>query len=320
MQPNTAFVRLPKEFWANIRTISQEVGYTRRQKGGAGPIKVPTLTEMVAALESINLTAKHLVGSGAKPTKMGKQVIEYFEYRADTLNRIVKPHLMNAEQAVNEFNKLQTTLTVTNTVPMNKRSGQKKNPAYFTGIINMLIESHLKGLPCNYNPQELTTVTRDKTPFRTLARRIDGAFPGPVDPLAVWEIKEYYYTTTFGSRVADGVYETLLDGMELEELDAALRELSKVEHRAAHIQHLLMVDAHYTWWIKGRSYLCRIIDMLHMGYVDEVLFGKEVINRLPLIVNDWAKAYHQRNADGPNTVRHTDCSLGQRSRSTASYR
>lgn len=32
------------------------------------------------------------------------------------------------------------------------------------------------------------------------------------------EIKEYYYTTTFGSRVAGGVYETLLDGMELDEL------------------------------------------------------------------------------------------------------
>jgi hypothetical protein len=39
--------------------------------------------------------------------------------------------------------------------------------------------------------------------------------PGTVNPIAIWEIKEYYYTTTFGSRVADGVYETLLDGMEL---------------------------------------------------------------------------------------------------------
>jgi len=111
---------------------------------------------------------------------------------------------------------------------MNKQSQEKKKPAYFTGINNMLIESNLEGLPCNYNPQELTTATRNQAPFRTLARRIDGAFPGPVDPLAVWEIKEYYYTTTFGSRVADGVYETLLDGMELEELDAALRELSKL--------------------------------------------------------------------------------------------
>ena len=52
-----------------------------------------------------------------------------------------------------------------------------------------------------------------------------------MDPLAVWEIKEYYYTTTFGSRVADGVYETLLDGMELRELAVALRNLSATGER-----------------------------------------------------------------------------------------
>jgi hypothetical protein len=177
---------------------------------------------------------------------------------------------------------------------MNKQSKEKKKPAYFTGIINMLIDANLRGLPCNYNPQELTTVTRKREPFRTLARRVDGAFPGPVDPLAVWEIKEYYYTTTFGSRVADGVYETLLDGMELEELDTALRELATLEDKPMHIQHLLMVDAHFTWWIKGRSYLCRIIDMLHMGYVDEVLFGEEVVTRMPKIASGWAKEYKAR--------------------------
>ena len=267
-------------------------------KGQPGPIKVPTLAEAAAALESINLTAKHLVGQDAKPTDLGKKVIGYYEYRADTLNGVVEPLLMNAEQATELFSELQSKLDTKGVVPMNRQSAEKKNPAYFTGMINMLIEANLKGLPCNYNPQELTTVTRNKTPFRTLARRIDGAFPGPVDPLAVWEIKEYYYTTTFGSRVADGVYETLLDGMELEELDAALRELSKVDDRATHIQHLLMVDAHYTWWIKGRSYLCRIIDMLHMGYVDEVLFGKEIVTRLPVIVKAWVKAYRERGTVG----------------------
>ena len=97
---------------------------------------------------------------------------------------------------------------------------------------------------------------------------MDGAFPGTINPIAVWEIKEYYYTTTFGSRVADGVYESLLDGMELEEL---------LEHEQIEVKHYLMVDDYFTWWDCGRSYLCRIIDMLHMGYVDEVLFGNEVI-------------------------------------------
>jgi len=55
------------------------------------------------------------------------------------------------------------------------------------------------------------------------------------------------------------VYESLFDGMELEELR---------EH-SIRCQTLLMVDAYDTWWNMGRSYLCRIVDMLHMGYVDE---------------------------------------------------
>jgi hypothetical protein len=300
MLPNSDFVGLPKAFWANIRTISQEVGYTikpTRQKGvtgQAGPIKVPSELEIKSALESINLTAKHLIGNNGRATSLGKQVGAYYEYRADLLNRVVEPLLMDATRAEQLYFKLQTELKSGATVPMNKESKEKKKPAYFTGIINMLIDSSIEDLPCNYNPQELTTVTRNREPFRTLARRIDGAFPGPVDPLAVWEIKEYYYTTTFGSRVADGVYETLLDGMELEELDDALRELATLADRPTHIQHLLMVDAHYTWWIKGRSYLCRIVDMLNMGYVDEVLFGEEVATRLPEIARDWVEVYRTR--------------------------
>lgn len=302
MRPKRAFIGLPKQFWANVRTISQAVGYTVKQKrqagikGQAGPIKVPTLAEIKSSLESIGLNSRHLLLGTDKATDLGKQVLDYYEYRADVLNRVVEPLLMHGEQARLLFEELQRTLHAAAPVPMNKQSGAMKRPAYFTGIINMLIHANIGQVPCNFNPQELTTVTRNKEPFRTLARRVDGAFPGPVDPIAVWEIKEYYYTTTFGSRVADGVYETLLDGMELEELDAALRELGKLKHRIPHIEHLLMVDAHFTWWVKGRSYLCRIIDMLHMGYVDEVLFGKEVVSRLPKIAKAWARKHHRSGA------------------------
>lgn len=66
--------------------------------------------------------------------------------------------------------------------------------------------------------------------------------------------------------------------MELEEL----RTNEKID-----VKHYLMVDDHFTWWDCGRSYLCRIIDMLHMRYVDEVLFGREVVERLPEIVKQW---------------------------------
>jgi len=55
-----------------------------------------------------------------------------------------------------------------------------------------------------------------------------------------------------------------------------------------------MLDSHYTWWECGRSYLCRVIDMLHMGYVDEVLFGKEIVDRLPAIVDEWLQILKDR--------------------------
>jgi hypothetical protein len=170
-------------------------------------------------------------------------------------------------------------------LPMNKQKGEKKKPAFLTGIVNMLVEASAKGIPVDYDPRQLTTVTHNNAPLRTLSRRVDGAFPTAVNPIAIWEIKEYYHTTSFGSRIADGVYETQLDGIELEELE-------RVEKFP--IEHLLVVDAHRTWWKDGKSYLCRIIDMLHMGLVDEVLFGREVVERMPEIVAHWVEQYHER--------------------------
>ncbi len=35
--------------------------------------------------------------------------------------------------------------------------------------------------------------------------------------------------------------------------------------------------------------------MLHMGYVDEVLVGTEVLERIPALVGEWVKAYEARS-------------------------
>ena len=64
-----------------------------------------------------------------------------------------------------------------------------------------------------------------------------------------------------------------------------LEELRRVER--VHVRHYLMADAKFTWWDCGKSYLCRLIDMLHMGYVDEILFGKEVLEGVPRLAKEW---------------------------------
>lgn len=275
MKANNEFLNLPKSFWAAIRTIGQACGYTER---GTGQIKIPKIEEIEKAFESLSLDKTKLRNNSGNLSEYASQIISYCAYRANVLNTFVEPRLMDVKRAKAEFERLKRKLKPKCPLPMNKQKGKKKSPNYFTGIINMLVETGTDGLPCEYDPRVLTTVTKNGLPVRTLARRIDGAFPSVVNPIAVWEIKEYYYTTTFGSRVADGVYETLLDGMELEELH---------RNENCHVLHYLMVDAYYTWWDCGRSYLCRIIDMLNMGYVDEVFFGYEVIEALPAAIAGW---------------------------------
>jgi hypothetical protein len=293
MKPNAVFLNQPRSFWAYVRSISQAVGYTLR---GEARVKVPTIEEMSEALNSLGLDGARLLRPNG-PTTLAQTLHAYFECRARTLNTFVEPRLMDKDKACALFKKLKARLSPKIPIPMNKQRGEKKTPAFLTAIVNMLIEANAKGFNCDYDPRVLTTMTRGGEPLRTLSRRVDGAFPCAVNPIAVWEIKEYYYTTTFGSRVADGVYETLVDGMELDELRA---------NEGVNVLHYLMVDDHYTWWDCGRSYLCRVVDMLHMGYVDEVLFGAEVVERLPALVRDWVRLARKRREPASAGVRPKD--------------
>jgi len=283
LKADSRFLCQSKEFWANVRTISQEVGYTKR---GHGTILIPTIKQIRKAFTRLSLSVNHIVNDEGQLTKFGVMLLDYFIFRADLLDNTVKHHLMSKDAAEALFLELRKQLKPKCLLPMNKQKGEKRNHAFLTGLVNMLIDKHIGNAPCDYDPRSLTTLTHNAMPLRTLSRRVDGAFPAVVNPIAIWEIKEYYYTTTFGSRVADGVYETLLDGHELEELEMASNQK---------VYHLLIVDDYFTWWKCGRSYLCRIIDMLHMGYLDEVLFGREVVVRLPVLAKEWVNEFERRS-------------------------
>ncbi|EPY8514224.1 DUF7687 domain-containing protein [Pseudomonas aeruginosa] len=282
MKADIRFLSQTREFWANVRTISQEVGYTDR---ASKTILIPNRQQLHHAFNKLDLSLAHIEDPYGNLTQFGNVLIDYFTYRSEILNNFVRGNLMNKEQAEEAFNQLYDQLQPNCPLPFNKQKAEKKNYAFLTGMVNMLVEANIGAHSCDYDPRSLTTVTYDRMPLRTLSRRVDGAFPAVINPIAIWEIKEYYYTTTFGSRVADGVYESLLDGMELTELEQA-------GHQRVH--HMLVVDDYFTWWECGRSYLCRIIDMLHMGYIDEVIFGREVLYRLPVLVREWRQQLEAR--------------------------
>lgn len=281
MKPDNRFNGLDLEFWANIKLLNQRLGYAER-KSRANPnpsFVIPTKRQIIEVFKSEGLNVTRLVKDGSF-TRFGDLVVEYMLFRGVLLKDEVEPNLMNKDQARHLFHSKKDELKPTCPLPLNKQTGTKKDYAFLTGLVNMLIEANKGSFNCDYDPRELTAITVDDFPVRTLSRRVDGAFPSIKDPKAIWEIKEYYYTTTFGSRVADGVYETQLDGWELSEAK---------ENLGREIKHYLVVDDYYTWWTCGRSYLCRLIDSMHMGLVTEVIFGKEVIDRIPILVKEWTE-------------------------------
>lgn len=283
MKANPQFGKQHSEFWANVRTISEQCGYvTRASRKRPRSVKVHGVADMAAAMQKSGLGADHIIDPQLnEPTELARKLEAYFAYRADVLVNQVRPNLLCKQCARRMFNQLQNHFGSAKPVPFNKQSGAKKQPLFLTGIVNLIVESQVGDRPCDYDPSGLTSFTQAGAPVKTLSRRHDGAFPRKNDPIAIWEVKEYYYTTTFGSKISDSVYVTQLDGLEIE-------EARKV---GVDVQFVLVVDAYETWWLKGISYLCRLIDLLHMGYVDEVLFGAEVSSRLPDIAREWVAHY-----------------------------
>ena len=275
MKPNMKYTSLPKDFWANIKLLSEEIGYSSR---GSDKLKIYSAKEIIDCLKKKKLDTAYLKFKLRNNHSYLENIVGYLNYRSECLLKTVKPNLMDRNGAKAIFKGLRGRLSPKCKLPMNKQKGVKRHYSYLTCMVNILTENSLKGDIFDQDPHSLTIITKNKRPIRTFTRRFDGVYPSVINPKAIWEVKEYYGTTTFGSRVADGVYESMLDGEELQEL----RENEKIS-----VKHYLIVDDYFTWWVKGRSYLCRLIDMLHMGYVDEVLFGKEIVKRWPQIVESW---------------------------------
>ena len=142
MKPNQRFRNKPKEFWANVRTISQQVGYTMR---GEGQVKIPAISEIKKAYKSLGLNLLKIIDENNNVTEIGNELLEYFKYRARILNTFVEPRLMDPDRARREFKRLYKKISPKCPIPMNKQKGEKKAEAYLTAIVNMIIEANASG-------------------------------------------------------------------------------------------------------------------------------------------------------------------------------
>lgn len=259
-------------YWSLVKFVSENLGYSNK-KG----------VYSYSYDDIYNLCAKYNIQCD---DILINKIIKYSELRAHLINSTIKMNLMDGEKAKEVFETLYEeyiALDLKCKIPLNKQKGDMKQIAYFTSIINIVTEKSIKSIFGNSStklfdddPKKLIYILDDENRLVGVgSRRFDGAYPSTISPIVVWEIKEYYYTTTFGSRIADAVYETQLDGFEFNNLLA---------NTGIKVFHVLFIDAYHTWWDMGKNYLCRIIDALNMGLVDEVIVGNEVISRWPEVL------------------------------------
>jgi hypothetical protein len=276
MEPSPEFRNQSPEFWAVVKLASQLLGFSvRRTKKNPSRVKTYTSDDLVKALRERELDP-------SDRRDVIERVAKYSVERARLMEEIVHPNLMDRGEARMLFEEISDEDDFPDElISMNKQKGDKRHEAYLASIVNILtwrtlVEQHDQA-EFDHNPRGPLTFSRDGMPLRTLFRWMDGAYPTLNHPHATWEIKEYYGTKTFGSRVADGVYETALDGYELNDLRST----------GVDVKHYLFLDDRFTWWDCGKSYVCRIVDMLHVGLLDGAFFGRELVTTWPPIVSQW---------------------------------
>ncbi|GHN32799.1 hypothetical protein ME790_18700 [Lactobacillus delbrueckii] len=264
-------------FWAMVKFASDQLLYTERSTNAVKTYKADELEDLWKTW-NFSYTSDQI-----------SRLKIYTDMRADLINNTIKSYLMTGEEAKAEFIKLEPLWKENNfhcKLPLNKQKGEMKQIAYFTAIINILAEKTIRDCTGNIeelgfddDPHNLTCFyNKNKEIIGTSSRRFDGAYTNTVNPSVVWEIKEYYYNKTFGSRIADGVYETQLDGYEFRDLK---------RNYDYDVYHILFIDAYDTWWNRGKSYLCRLVDALNSGAVDEIIIGREVLTRWPNLLRKF---------------------------------
>ena len=215
-------------------------------------------------------------------------LLAYLERRGDLPDRLAAYLVYRAEEAVRleaeqlrEEDEALADLAVVSDVEI-QRYGTKSADHHQSSKVMVATVEALARLTCDEremefdaNPQSRAIVL-DQDRIWVSPRRLDGALPSLLNPVAIWEIKEYWGVTGGGSKMSDAIYECQLVGQELR----AFEDL-----HGLHMQHYVFLDGKAQWGAR-RSDLRRAIDLLSMGLVDELVVGREVLSEWPRIVGE----------------------------------
>lgn len=209
------------------------------------------------------------------------RLADYLAFRREAETYLLN-HLRDEEQAIADLRALGAEEVARyRTVSVDHHQSSKAMVETVAAITGRVCSDH--GVGCDVNPQSRATIIAEEHLWVS-PRRLDGAISSLVNPVGLWEIKEYWGSKKGGSKMSDAIYEVQLVGQELR----AFEQLHGVR-----VAHYLLMDGK-SQWLARRSDLRRGVDLLSMGLIDELVVGSEVLTEWPRIAQELCVAEQAR--------------------------
>ncbi len=120
MKPFFEYSAKDNSFWANVKFISEKLGYSDRTSKGQR-LRRYNLDDITKCYREYGLNLTHIYNENEKsPTEFSRDLVSYLNRRNRVIETNVEPNLMNREEVEVEFIRIREYVNPTCTLPMNK--------------------------------------------------------------------------------------------------------------------------------------------------------------------------------------------------------
>lgn len=217
--------------------------------------------------------ANGLIGYLDKRPDYLPRIAEYLEHRVEA-EAYLAAKLRSEEEAITDLTELgEEEIRRYKAQSADHHQSSQAAVGAVAVITRMVCEE--EGVAADVSPQSRAVIIAEDHIWVS-PRRLDGALPALLNPVGIWEIKEYWGVKGGGSKMSDAIYECQLVGQELR----AFKDLHGPSCR-----HFVILDGKESWAAR-RADLRRAVDLLSMGLIDELVVGREILEEWPRIVRE----------------------------------
>lgn len=269
-EPGFASARWDDPFWHAVRMLADQTATKQRYASHISPAEIKSVLRSAGTHAADGLIQYLEANSG-----MTQRLSDYWSKRREVADEALAL-MRTEEQAVADYSLLSDEVLQSYGVQLDE---YHKSPKVLVNTVDTVVYQKCQkvGIPVNTNPQSRAVIVSDRHIWVS-PRRLDGALPDLLNPVALWEIKEYWGKTGGGSKMSDAIYELHLVGLELRMFE---------DEFGVHVNHYAIMDGRHQWDSR-KSDVRRAVDLLYSGLLDELVVGSEVLTEWPRIVEQCA--------------------------------